>query len=118
MNGFALFSAAFLTGIMASLGLGGGMILIVYLTLFAGITQFTAQGINLIFFLPIAIASLIVHSKNKLVEWKKIIPAIISGVITAGIFSFAASAINENLLKKAFGIFLICTGAAQLLKKK
>ena len=55
MNLFLLYSAAFLTGILASLGLGGGMILILYLTIFAGMAQFEAQGINLIFFIPIAL---------------------------------------------------------------
>ena len=48
---FWILAAAFLTGIFASLGLGGGMILILYMTIFAGYTQLDAQGINLIFFM-------------------------------------------------------------------
>ena len=44
----------FLTGIMASMGLGGGFVLVVWLTLFADVQQRTAQGINVLFFLPIA----------------------------------------------------------------
>ena len=47
--------AAFLTGILAAMGVGGGMILIVYLTFFVGVPQLSAQGINLIYFIPIAI---------------------------------------------------------------
>ena len=69
--------SAFLTGILASMGLGGGMILILYMTLIAGMEQLTAQGVNLLFFIPIAAAALIIHTKNKLVKWKKIVPAII-----------------------------------------
>ena len=42
--------SAFLTGILASMGLGGGMILILYMTLIAGMEQLTAQGVNLLFF--------------------------------------------------------------------
>lgn len=45
---------AFLTGITASMGLGGGFILVIYLTIFAQMPQLAAQGVNLIFFLPIA----------------------------------------------------------------
>lgn len=63
--------SAFLTGILASMGLGGGMILILYMTLIAGMEQLTAQGVNLLFFIPIAAAALIIHTKNKLVKWKK-----------------------------------------------
>ena len=70
---------AFLTGIFASMGLGGGMVLIVYLTVFAGFSQLAAQGINLVFFIPIAIISLVLHTKNKLVEWKKAVPAVLWG---------------------------------------
>ena len=70
---------AFLTGIFASMGLGGGMVLIVYLTVFAGFSQIAAQGINLVFFIPIAIISLVLHTKNKLVEWKKTVPPVLWG---------------------------------------
>lgn len=65
------------------MGLGGGMILILYMTLIAGMEQLTAQGVNLLFFIPIATAALIIHTKNKLVKWKKIVPAIICGVLSA-----------------------------------
>ena len=59
---------AFLTGITASMGLGGGFILVIYLTIFAQMPQLAAQGVNLIFFLPIAAFSLIFHIKNKMIE--------------------------------------------------
>ena len=54
--------SAFLTGILASMGLGGGMILILYMTLIAGMEQLTAQGVNLLFFIPIAAFLLWCHS--------------------------------------------------------
>ena len=58
------FIAALLTGIFASMGVGGGMILIIYLTVFGGFDQLAAQGINLIYFIPIALLSVILHSRN------------------------------------------------------
>mgnify|MGYP002685800491 CR=1 FL=1 len=78
-----LYIAALLTGVFASLGVGGGMILIIYLTMFAGEDQLSAQGINLLFFIPIAVLSVIIHTKNRFIEWGKIIPAIITGIIGA-----------------------------------
>ena len=96
------------------MGLGGGMVLIVYLTVFAGFSQLAAQGINLVFFIPIAIISLVLHTKNKLVEWKKAVPAVLAAVI---ISAWLANRIEQSLLSKAFGIFLILMGLKELFFK-
>jgi len=108
---------AFLTGIFASMGLGGGMVLIVYLTVFAGFSQLVAQGINLVFFIPIAIISLVLHTKNKLVEWKKAVPAVLLGTAAVIISAWLANRIEQSLLSKAFGIFLILMGLKELFFK-
>ena len=108
---------AFLTGIFASMGLGGGMVLIVYLTVFAGFSQLVAQGINLVFFIPIAIISLVLHTKNKLVEWKKAVPAVLWGTAAVIISAWLANRIEQSLLSKAFGIFLILMGLKELFLK-
>ena len=108
---------AFLTGIFASLGLGGGMILILYMTIFAGYTQLDAQGINLIFFIPIALLSLIIHTKSKLVKWKNIIPSVICGIITAVIGCIIAKNIGNEYLTKIFAVFVLLTGIKELFTK-
>ena len=111
------FIAAFFTGIFASLGVGGGMILIIYLTVFAGFDQLAAQGINLIYFIPIAALSVIIHSKNKLIEWKKIMPSLITGVIFAALGTFAAGYIGSPALKKIFAVFILIIGIKELFYK-
>ena len=108
---------AFLTGVFASMGLGGGMVLIVYLTVFAGFSQLSAQGINLVFFIPIAIISLVLHTKNKLVEWKKAVPAVLWGTAAVIISAWLANRTEQSLLSKAFGIFLILMGLKELFFK-
>lgn len=118
MNFITIAIVSFATGIFASLGLGGGMILIVYLTVFANMPQITAQGINLVFFIPIAVISIIFHAKNKLIEWKKIVPVIITGTIFAIIFSIIANKMDNSLLRKIFGIFIILTGLKELFYKR
>lgn len=90
----------------------------IYLTLFAGIPQLSAQGINLIFFLPIAMLSLIFHAKNKLVEWKAILPAVLFGIVGAVGGSFLAEAIGSAVLRKIFAVFLISVGVKELFYKK
>lgn len=105
---------AFLTGILASLGVGGGMVLIIYLTVFSGFDQISAQGINLIYFLPIALLSVIIHSRNKLVEWKKILPSLITGVIFALAGAALARYIGSSLLRKIFALFILLIGFKEL----
>lgn len=117
MNIFITCLAAFLTGIAASLGLGGGMILMVYLTIFAGVPQLSAQGINLVFFIPIAILSLIFHTKNKLVEWKKILPTILLGIVGALIGTYLANRLGSPTLSKLFAVFILIVGIKELLTK-
>ena len=109
--------SAFLTGILASMGLGGGMILILYMTLIAGMEQLTAQGVNLLFFIPRAAAALIIHTKNKLVKWKKIVPAIICGVLSAVAGTYIAKSIGNDYLTKIFAVFVLITGVKELFSK-
>lgn len=106
------------TGVFASLGLGGGMILIIYLTVFADMIQIQAQGINLVFFVPIALISLYKHHKNRLIEWKKIVPVLITGTIFVTIFSFIANNTDNSLLQKLFGGFVVIAGVKELFAKK
>ena len=110
-------SVAFVTGILASLGLGGGMILILYMTLIAGMNQLTSQGINLLFFIPIAFAALILHTRNRLVRWKKIIPAIICGCITAVAGTFIARSVGNEYMTTIFSVFVLITGIRELFSK-
>lgn len=109
---------SFLTGVFASLGLGGGMVLIIYLTVFANLPQLAAQGVNLIFFVPIAGLSLYYHHKHKLIDWKKIVPVLISGTISVIIFSFIANNTDNNMLQKIFGAFVVVAGIKEVFSKK
>lgn len=106
--------AAFLTGIFAAMGVGGGMILIIYLTFFAGFPQLAAQGINLLYFIPIAVLSVIIHTKNKLIEWKNILPSLIFGTVAAVFGALAADYLGSEVLGKIFGGFIIIIGVKEL----
>jgi uncharacterized membrane protein YfcA len=112
------FAAALVTGILASLGVGGGMVLIIFLTVVAGVDQLTAQGINLIYFIPIALLSVIIHTKNKMIEWRRIVPAIITGLAGAVIGAFIARAIDREILHTVFAVFVLLIGIKELFYKE
>ena len=69
------------SGLVSGMGMGGGTILILCLSLFLGIDQHIAQGANLIFFIPTSITSIITNIKQKLIQWKTGIFVSIFGII-------------------------------------
>ena len=66
--------AGLLAGVIGAMGLGGGAVLIMYLSLLADIPQLKAQGINLIFFLPIALVAVSVYAFKKQIKWRTVLP--------------------------------------------
>ena len=97
----------FVSGIVGGLGMGGGTILILLLSMFANIEQHIAQGTNVVFFIPTSIAAIFVFVKNKNIRFKVGIPICIWGLIGTYIGATISIRLNVNILKKAFGAFLI-----------
>lgn len=106
------------TGILSGFGVGGGTLLILYLTLFADTAQRTAQGINLLYFLPTAGASLIGHVKNKMIETSAFWCAGVCGTVTTALASVMIGRVPTDWLKRGFGVFLIAVGISELFRKK
>lgn len=114
MSWLIALGAGLFCGIFSGLGIGGGTLLMVWMTAVAGIAQKTAQGINLLYFLPTAACSLIFHIKNRLIRWRIVLPAAIAGSLTAVGAAFLANTMETELLRKLFGGFLIFVGLREL----
>ena len=100
-------------GVLGGMGMGGGTILIPILTIFFSVEQKAAQAINLVAFIPMAIISLIIHIKNKRVKKDGIVLIIIPAALTSLGGSFAAQALNGEILKRIFGGFLLLLSVVQ-----
>lgn len=111
---FLTWLAALAAGLLASMGVGGGMILIIWLTAVMGADQLDAQGINLIFFLPIAAFSVFMHKKNGLIDLKMLLPSVLSGAAAACIGAFAAGHIGSEALGKCFSAFVVFMGIKEI----
>lgn len=114
MNLFVISLAGLASGICASLGLGGGFVLLLYLTIFTGTGQTQAQLINLIFFLPVGALSLIFHFKHKLIEKSVLLPFISGGIIGAICGFLIAGFIKEYWVSKLFAILILFLGIKEL----
>ena len=108
----------FLCGVLSGMGIGGGTLLMVWLTAVAGMSSVEAQGINLLYFLPAAAAALPAHRKNGLLEKKVILPAILSGLCAAACTALLVNLLDTRLLRKLFGVFLLNIGLRELFRKE
>jgi len=106
------------SGVLASMGMGGGFILLVYLTLFSDLEQRTAQGVNLLFFLPIIALSVGIHLKNRLIDVKTALICGGIGVVTVFAGYWLAVSIDNEWLRRAFAVFVIIAGCRDLFSKK
>ena len=102
-------------GIIGGMGMGGGTLLIPLLVTFCSFSQHTAQAINLVAFIPMSIASLIVHIKNGYVRPKYLLTISLIGTLSGALFAFIALGMDGELLRRLFGWFIIIIGIWQFV---
>ena len=107
--------AGVLGGLLGGMGMGGGTVLIPLLSIFYSVGQHTAQAVNIISFIPMAVVALIIHLKNKLVDFKNVLWIILPGVLTCILGCYLARAMDGALLKRCFGGFLLLLSVFQFI---
>ncbi len=112
-----LFIIGIAAGIISGMGIGGGTILIPALVLFAKPDQHIAQSVNLIFFIPTAIVALIIHIKNKSIDFRMALPITVAGLLGAFAGSIFAVSLSSTALRKWFGVFLLVLGCYEMVRK-
>lgn len=116
----ALIAAAvgFGTGIVSAFGIGGGTLLLLVMTLFLDIDQRTAQGINLLFFLPAAASALVCHARSGYLDrptLKNAIPAALAAALAG---AWIATGLDVEVLRRPFGVYLLLSGVSLLWPAK
>ena len=106
-----------LSGVIASMGLGGGFVLLIWLTLHDGMHQRQAQGVNLLFFLPIALISVVMHLRSGLIDKRLVLAMIPGGVAGAVLGALASQMVGNGILRKIYAIFLLFFGLRELFRK-
>ena len=109
----ALVGAA--AGILSGMGIGGGTLLVLYLTAVLDTAANTAAGINLLYFLCCAPASLFFHARGGLIDKNIAFWAALSGSITALIAALSVPADSPDWLRRAFGVLLLIVGIRELI---
>ena len=109
--------AGTILGFLTGLGVGGGSLLILWLTLVMHMEPESARSINLLFFLPSALISSLFRWRQGSIDKGAALPAVLSGCATAAAVSLLSAGMDTSLLKKLFGILLILTGFRELFYK-
>lgn len=107
-------TAAFLIALVSGLGIGGGGLFTIYLTLVGGISQLTAQGFSLIFFLFCSSASVVIQLRRGKIRMREVTVMALAGICGALLGVWVAGAISEEYLRRAFGAMLITGGIISL----
>lgn len=100
---------ALAAGALGAMGLGGGGVLLLWLSLL-GMDQLAAQGVNLLFILPVGAVGLWLHRKNGLVDPAAALPMALGGLLGLGLGTALAGWLPGAVLRRMFG--LLIAGAA------
>ena len=110
-------AVGFGTGILSAWGVGGGTLLLLIMTLFLGVDESVARGINLLYFLPTAGMGLVYHRKNGLLDRDILRRSIPWGTAAALAAAWLATGMDVELLRKPFGVYLLFAGVTMLFRR-
>lgn len=110
--------AVIASAIVGSMGLGGGSVLILYLTLVKGTPQLRAQGINLLFFLPCAVTAVCMYQKQGLLRWDILWRMTVGGLLGVLLGQMLLRQIETKAITALFAGFLIVAGVITLFSKQ
>ena len=99
-------------GILTGMGIGGGSLLLLYLTLVLSMEVSAARSISLLFFFPASLLSCFLRRKQ--IPWKALLPAMVSGSLSAALFSFLSYRLDESLLRIPLGLLFLFLGFREL----
>ena len=104
-------------GFLSGLGVGGGSLLLLWLTLVADVPQTEARVMNLMFFLPCAIIATAFRWKQSRPDWNIALSAAAAGLLGALLGNYLSPILPRELLKKAFGVLFLLAGLREISYK-
>lgn len=110
--------AGLLIAVLAGMGVGGGGLLVLYLTFIKNMPQLDAQGLNLAFFVAASLSSLLYHVRKRKMNFKLTLLLCIFGVPGAYLGFKAAAATAPETVRRVFGWLLIISGCITFFSSK
>ncbi len=110
-----IYIASFTISALMGMGIGGGGLFVIFLTLCLNYGQILAQGTNLLFFIISAISSCFIHLKRRKIRFTQVGLLIAFGSVGSFVFSHLVNHIDPKIPRIALGILLILSGIYTLI---
>jgi uncharacterized protein len=104
------------TGIANGLfGSGGGTIAVPAMVLLLGLEEHKAHATAIMIILPLTIVSAYFYISNSYVNWELTLKVTMGGILGGYFGAKLLAVISQNLLRKAFGIFMLIAAIRMLI---
>lgn len=113
MFDFAVFTVI---AALMGMGVGGGGLLVIWLTVLEDMPQLVAQGINLYYFIFASVASLPMHIGLRKLDFKTVALPASLGAVFSLLGCRLAMISSEMLVRRIFAVLLIVGGATVFIK--
>ena len=113
---FFAYAVCLITSVSSGLGVGGGGIMTLYLSAFAGMKQIYAQGVNLIGFTFALSPSTLINAVKYKPDIRIVTFLTFCGTVGCILGVLLSSYTPDLVLRKCCGVFLAVTGALSLAK--
>ena len=118
MTDFIGYAVCFLTAASSGMGAGGGGLLTLYLSSFAGVSQHVSQGVNLLAYLSASAPASVINIRKFKPDMRLIAFLTFSGACGCVIGAIFASFADGQILRKCCGAFLLLCGIITLFKSR
>jgi uncharacterized protein len=108
-------AAGFAAGL---LGVGGGIVMVPAMVLVLGVDQHVAQGTSLVVIIPAALAGSVTHYRNGRVSLRDAALLAAGGIGGALVGSISALSVDDTVLRRLFGAFLLIVAAQLMLGRR
>ena len=107
-------AVAFFAALLAGLGVGSGGFLLLYLTDVLGLAQYTAQGINLVFFAAATLASSLMSYRAGRLSVARLFPLLLFGALGSVGGALLTLLFPPAVARRGFGLLLLVGGGYTL----
>lgn len=108
---------AFGAAILAGLGVGSGGLYLLYLTEVAGVAQYGAQGMNLVFFSAATLASSFLNLRRGWLPAPRLLPLLLFGTLGTVVGALLTLIIPARIARIGFGLVMVAAGGYTLLSR-
>lgn len=105
-------------GFLAGLGVGGGSLLMLWLTAVLSVEPQIARGINLMFFIPAALSVSVFRWHQGQIRFRQIRQTVLAGCVAAIAGCVISGWLDQQIMRKLFGGLLLVTGARELFYRR